>query len=99
MLGNVNVLRNVDRVSIEITIRIKIPSGNVIVEDMSQLIYNKFRDKPASIHDFLKGDYGYLQPKLFKHLNPFSTSEEAIKAEGESLSILEKRICSLGRTS
>lgn len=53
-------------------------------------IYNKFRDKPSSIHDFLKGDYGYLQPKLFKNLNPFNTSEEAIKAEGKLATQLRK---------
>ncbi len=53
-------------------------------------IYNKYRDKPSSIRNYLKGDYGYLQPKLFKHLNPFNTSEEAIKAEGKLATQLRK---------
>ncbi|HJM41593.1 MAG TPA: hypothetical protein QF514_05145, partial [Candidatus Thalassarchaeaceae archaeon] len=37
-------------------------------------------------HDFLKGGYGYLQPKHFRKLNPFKTSEEAEIAE-EKLAI------------
>ena len=33
--------------------------------------YQQYRDAPTSIHDFLKGEYGYLQPKHFRKLNPF----------------------------
>jgi hypothetical protein len=31
----------------------------------------------------LKGEYGFLKPKLFKKLNPFETSAEAIEAEAK----------------
>ena len=48
--------------------------------------YHRYRDNPTSIHDFLKGGYGYLQPKHFRKLNPFKTSEEAEIAE-EKLAI------------
>lgn len=45
--------------------------------------YVQFRDTPTSVRNYLKGDYGYLIPKLFRGLNPFETSEEAEAAEGE----------------
>ena len=46
-------------------------------------LYQQYRDTPTSIHDFVKGEYGYLQPKRFKKLNPFKTSEDAEIAEEE----------------
>ena len=46
-------------------------------------MYQQYRDTPTSIHDFVKGEYGYLQPKRFKKLNPFKTSEDAEIAEEE----------------
>ncbi|HIF45963.1 MAG TPA: hypothetical protein EYQ73_04095 [Candidatus Poseidoniales archaeon] len=49
----------------------------------SSNLYKKYRDNPTSIHNFLKGEYGFLKPKLFKKLNPFETSAEAIEAEAK----------------
>ena len=31
--------------------------------------------------EYLKGGYGFLKPKLFKRLNPFDQSSEALEAE------------------
>ena len=45
--------------------------------------YQQYRNDPTSIHDFLKGEYGYLQPKHFRKLNPFKTSKQAADAEEE----------------
>ena len=48
--------------------------------------YEKYRDQPSSIYHFLRDGYGYLQPKYFRKLNPFKTSQEAEAAE-EKLAI------------
>ena len=43
--------------------------------------YHPIRDRPTKVKEYLKGGYGFLKPKLFKRLNPFDQSSEALEAE------------------
>jgi hypothetical protein len=57
--------------------------------------YEGFWDNPSKVRDFMHGEYGFLQHKLFRDLNPFNSKKEAEFAEGELAVFLREQGCAV----